>query len=697
MKSDTQIAREFAKRKAITNRGLRLQRDNSAKCDNFYAGNIMDYRAELDFPFASRQKLIVQFNLVQPYVNAVNGFMIQNRAKAKYVARIPDAQQQEFYSKNANSISDYIRSNARADQMESQQNRQVLIKGYGALETAMTYGEGYATRDPNGEIIMGDVTDDVGWDPMARGTNLLDARWAFYRKSYDIEDAKKLFDDEDAADFESDNSQQEDGYKYDPYIYPYDRSKYDSGDMQDMFDWNNQTDGTVWVSFYQWYEIETFYRADNPLKQLKNPMAQQVALKQMQAIADEPDQEDSMFRFDPTAPMLVFDADIKAKLEKMFEDLIKCFPYQRKVFYSAVLSGQKVFKSYRSVSQQGFTIKFKTGNWDNSNKIWTGMVNSMADPVKYYNKSLTEIMYLIASNSKGGWFVEEDAMDDIADFEAMANRTDGVVRLLPGGLAKVKEKKTQFSPSGYDGVLQTAQSALPLVTGIDPTFLGNSDNKLETAILQRQRVRQVVSTLASYFDSISCYQEEHARLLLDLMRVYAENNEGGIIRIIGEEGTQQFMQISKDAFANEYDVDIREAPMTPEDKEQQAQILSSMGDKLLAVGNQAGIVFYSAAIDNLPLEAETKKKIRDALQPAQDPRVAQLQQQVQQLTNQVTQAETTGVLARAKLDGARVAQIHTDMHKTAAEIAKTSAEIEQITIENHLAPLAEINKISVAA
>lgn len=403
-----------------------------------------------------------------------------------------------------------------------------------------------------------------------------------------------------------------------------------------------------------------------------------------------------MFRFDPEAPTLVFNADIKVQLEKLFEDLIKCYPYQRKVFYSAVLSGQKVFKAYRSVSQQGFTIKFKTGSWDNTNKIWTGMVNSMADPVKYYNKSLTEIMYLIASNSKGGWFVEEDAVEDISDFEATANRTDGVVRLLPGGLDKVREKKTQFSPSGYDGILQTAQSALPLVTGIDPTFLGNSDNKLETAILQRQRVRQVVSTLACYFDAIACYQEEHARLLLDFMRVYAENNEGGLIRIIGDEGTQQFMQISKDAFANEYDVDIREAPQSPEDKEQQAQILSGMGDKLLAVGNQAGLAFYAASIEMMPIEAETKKKMLDTLQPAPDPRLQQMQQQIQQLTSQITQAQVAGMMAKAKLDEAKAQESNALVHKTASEVAKNAAEIEQIEIENQLAPLAEFNKISVS-
>lgn len=697
MKSHAEIVREFASRKGISNRGLALQKDNSAKSDEFYSANRMDYREQLDFPFSARKKITVEFNLVKPYVNAVAGFMVQNRRMAKYVARVPQRQEQDRFSKDANAISDYIRKNTRADQVESIQNKQMLIKGYGAVETAMTYGDGYATRDPNGEVLMGDVTDDVGWDPMARMQNLLDSRWCFYRKSYALEDAKKLFNDSDEDDFDVADDRSETGFQYDPYIYPYDKSKYETT-IDSVYEWDNQHENSVWVYFYQWYEVETFYRADNPLASIQNPMVMKMALTKMQAIAEELT-DDSMFKFDPMAEVLTFDGETKEKLEDIFEDLLKCYPYSRKAYYTGILSGKKVFKAYRSQSQQGFTVKFKTGDWDNVNKIWVGMVNSMMDPVKYYNKSLTELMYLIANNSKGGWFVESDAIEDIRDFEAMVNKTDGVVEVQPGALAngKIKEKKTPFSPSGYDNILSIAGQALPMTTGLDPAFLGSSENKLETAMLQRQRVRQVVSTLACYFDAIGAYQEEHARLMLDLMKVYAENNKGGIIRIVGEQGEQEFLRISQDAFAVEYDVDIMEAPQTPEDREQQAQVLIAMGDKLMAVGNPAGAVVYAAAVEMLPLESEAKNKVLQSLTPPDDPRIAQLQQQIQQLTSQFSQAQLMDLTETANKKRAEAELTTAKIQQTAADIAKTSEEIEHISIENQLMPHVELSKISVSA
>lgn len=689
MKSKEQISRQFRNHQATTNSGLSRQRDNDWKCEAFYAGNSMSYRDWIEIDAPKQRRIPVQFSVVQPYVEAVVGFMLQNRSKAKYIARVEGQLERDFYSKSANAIKDYTMANARANQIETVQNRHVLVRGYGATETEMTYGEGYATRDPNGEIIVDDVTRDIGWDPAARKPNLLDRKWDYYRKSYNIDDALKLFSDSEELDFEGDYDDMGPPYHFDPSNPPYDKSRITT-DIQPPYEWDSKKDNTVWVYFYQWYEVEKFYRANNPLVNI-DPALRGLSLARMQTIADEYNEEDSMFTFDPTAEELTFDSKIKGKLVEQFGDLIKPVSYNRKVFYKAVLSGKKVFKAFRSLSQQGFTTKFKTGKWDDFNKIWVGMVNSMMEPTEYYNKSLSELMFTIAANSKGGYMYEKGAIEKIREFERKVNKTDSSVEVAEGAISegRIKEKKSPLATTGYENIIALAGQAIPDSVGLDPTFLGSSENKLETALLQRQRVRQFASTLAPYRDSEDAYLEEHARLLLDFMKVYAENNKGGLIRLLGEEGQQQFLRLSEDCFTAEYDIDIVEAPQTPEEKQEYAQIILGLADKYLSVGSPVASVLTMTGLKYLPLEAADKKMIMDALQPKQDPQVAALMQENQQLKSEQNRALVADLMASAQKKAA-------DAQKAGADTAKSVAETQRIRTETQLAPLAELSKISVS-
>jgi len=678
VKSDQKIIEEFKKRKGISERGLRQQLDNSVKCDAFYDGDMMEYTSDV---LIERNRIRgVQFNKVQPYINAVSGFMIQTRREVKYYPLIQDPAQRNDYARQANSLKDYVRRNTRAEQVESQGDTQLIIKGYAATETAMTYGMGYSTTDPNGEIIMDDITNDVRWDPMARKKNILDSRWVYYRRSFPWDDAKVLFDDKDEEDYDEgcyiDN---ETGYQYDPTLgQPYDRSRL----MPDV-EWDSKTNKTVWVYFYQWSETEKFYRAKNPVYALTNPLAIQAAMLKMDEIEALAEQEDSMFRFEATAEDLVFDEETKKRLEEAFEDLIECFPYNRKVFYTAVLSKNKVFTSYRSACQQGFSVKFKTGIWNNTRKIWVGMVNAMMEPTKYYNKGLTELMFLIAKNSKGGWFIEDDATDDVRSFENNIARTNAVIKLNAGGLAKIKEKSTPFSPQGYDQVIAMADNAVSDSSGVDKNFImQQSGSGNMTAQLHRQLVKQVTSTLAPYFDAREAYQEEQARLLLDFLAIYAENNVGGTIRILGDKGSEEFMQISQDPFAAEYDVKIEEAPQSDEEKTEQAQILTTMGDKLLAIQDPTGKQFYLKAIKYMPLDDEDKRELSDVLVPQQDPVIEQLKQQIAALTSEQAKLQAANIQATTKYTLAKATEAQANTQYKAAQTAETATDIDQKTLEN---------------
>ncbi|CAM5999257.1 unnamed protein product [Sphagnum balticum] len=690
MLSDAELIIQFKKHKKSSQRGLSKQYENFQVCQSFYAGDIMDYRDNIQFSnqLGMKKRAMVQFNKVKPYVNVVKGFMAQNRRKAKYEASMPESKKQVLYSMYANSMHDYCRSKNHADQIETQQDGDMLIGGIGAVETAMTYGEGFASTDPNGQIIKGKLDMmQVFWDSYARETNLLDARWAGYEKDYALDDALELFDDSEEDDFDSSTDAELDedgGYTWYARGGRYNKIKAAN------YDWTDERAGMVKVCFYQYTANEDFYRAHNPMYDFKNPEAVNLAALQLQQIANEDDtsEEADAFSFKPTAEILTFGSDIKAKLEETFGKHIEIFKFKRKCYYTAVISGSHVFCHYRSLSQSGFSIKFKTGDYDAKNKIWVGMVNSMKEPVLYYNKALTELMFTVGANSKGGVMVEEGAVEDLAEFEQKYAKTDAVIEVTAGALSggRIRPKREGYAPSGNEVLVQLSDAAISDSNGIDKTFLGSSENKAETGILHRQRIRQVCAALACYFDSITLYQTEDARLMLDYMRIWAENNVDGTFRILGQDGRNIFLKISADKLAADYDVQIMEAPQTPEEKQEYAQILTGIADKLLQMDPQNAKAIYAMAIKNMPLEAEDIQKIQTMLVPPQGAinpaQFAAMQKQLQNVMSTMSQLQMKAEMAKIAVDTAKATDLSAQSQERLAKAASDKADALRTTLEN---------------
>lgn len=701
MKSTKEIAAQFKRHKEITQSRLNKQYANTKKCQSFYAGDFMSYQDKIDFVSVrgEKKKALVKFNKVKPYVNAVKGFMAQNRRKPKYEARIQNDKLQELFSSYANAISGYCRDNANADQVETQQDGDMLTVGYGCTESALTYGEGYATSEADGEYIKARLDPlAVGWDPYAKSTNLLDRRWDYHARDYNLDDAKILFSRSDTEDFEEvGDADQNQNYEYFPYGGNYDKIA--------PLEWTDKEDNMVKIYFYQWYDIEPYYKVANPLFEIEDPQTVQAVDIFLSMLANDTDDD----HFDPRAEVLCFGKELKNEIQEYFgEYLGEIFEFKRKVFYEAVVSGESVFTAYKSISQQGFTRQFKTGDYDAANGIWTGMVNSMMEPVLYYNKALTELMFTIAANSKGGVFYEEDAVHDIEAFEANYAKTDGAIEVAAGAISgnKIKQKATPQLPTGLNDIIGMSDQAVTDVNGFDVTFMGSREFANDTASFQRQRIRQAMSLLACYFDSAALYQKVDARVALDLYRVFVENNQGMAIRVIGEEGQAMFMQLQTKQISTEYDIAIGEAPMTVQDKQEQAQILISIGDKLAMTDPAASKVVYAKAVELMPLDFTMKESIKEILAPEQQPvdpsYIKQLEEMVQQLQDEGRKASIAKTLSGAELDRARaqetlakIAAVEADTDKIRAEITDTLEGARNKALENDIILTGKYSKATV--
>jgi len=698
MKSKKEIIQEFEKHYKITKFGLKNQWLHHQECSAFYAGDYMNYRDEFAFGQGSSRRIKqVQFNRVKPYVNSVVGFMAQQRRKPDYQARIEEQGEQQALTDYTNGFSDYVRDNANADQMETRQDMDLIVGGIGVTDTAVTVKQGEPTRDPNGEILIERVDPlQVGWDPDAIHPNLLDSRWAYRAKDYDVDEALELFDAEE-NDFEP--AESDDGvenYEYNPY-----------GGIQDKigFEWSDPGRRMLRVYFYQWFEIENFYRIENPLLTIENPP---LGIALAQALSGvEIDEDEEMFRFDPSAEILVITKDTRKEVKEIFElfDIpFKPVVEKRKVYYTAVMSGKKVFSSYKSVSQQGFSLKFKTGDRDEVNNIWTGLVASMRDPQRYYNKALTELMLIIANNSRGGVLYEEDAVDNVQEFEARWALTNAAVRVNTGALSggKIQPKAIPAMNTGYEGILEISGNALSQVTGIDESFFGAIGGGNETAMLQRQRIKQATTSLAIYFDSITLYGKEQGRMMLSFMRLLAESSNGRIFPMDDGEGNQIYERISPDFFAEEYDMAVQEAPETPVQKEYYTQTLLNMAQAMQAIGDPRYLQMYAAAVKYMPMPNRDKQTIIEVLlgeqqigQQQLEEIIAPLQQQIQQLEGEQSQLQAANLAANVSKTQEEAEKIAVEARKTAAEIEGVLEDNENKALENDLIQAKEYTKVNV--
>lgn len=680
MKTDREIAKQFKKHLKITKDGLISQYQNTRECFAFYAGDFADMWvgvASTD-QFGVKKRSMVQINKVKPYVNAVKGFMAQNRRKPKYSARINGDKIQQVYSGYANGMGDYTRRNTYADQKETQQDGDMLTVGYGVMESAMTYTNGKSTTSPNGQIQMDRIDpESYGWDPYAKSTNLMDRRWDFIEEIYALDDALDLFQDSKEDDFESadDNklSGGEDGYRFYARGGRYNKIK------ESSLDWSDQETEMVKVYFYQWYEYETFYRCDNPLLAAKNPLIAAIFGQQLDLIAQSQKDPNDDFAFNPKLDIWTLDADTKEEVEKLFAD-IEIHEFRRKCFYSAVVSKEHVFTKYKNPGHQGFTRQVKTGDYDAKNRIWVGIVNSLKEPTLYYNKGLTELMYIIGSNSKGGVLIEEDAVDDIQKFEQQWAKTDAVIEVAPGAISnnKIKAKKEEYSLTGYENIISLMNSDTQDSVGIDKSFLGSSENKNDTAMLNRQRIKQVQSLLACYFDSATLYSIEQARVVLGFMRIFAENNDGSLFSIQDQNGKEIFLKISKDKLIDEYDINVEESPQTSEEKQEFAIVITGIAEKILPIDPTLAKAVYALALKYLPLDPEDQQAITQLLTPQggqiTPQQSQQMQQMIKQLTSLAAQAELAEKQSKANLNNANAKLATAKLDEVSATVTQKKAD-----------------------
>jgi gluconate kinase len=105
----------------------------------------------------------------------------------------------------------------------------------------------------------------------------------------------------------------------------------------------------------------------------------------------------------------------------------------------------------------------------------------------------------------------------------------------------------------------------------------------------------------------------------------------------------------------------------------------------LQVSPEKGMQVYAATLDDLNLDARTKRILRDVLRPQEqqvDPAyVKKLEDMLKQVTGQTQQAQMAKLAADTQLSAARAQEAEAKVKKTEADTVKAIEESQKIGVE----------------
>jgi hypothetical protein len=585
-------------------------RQEAKRCYAFVSGD--QWSSDDKSALLEQMRQPIVFNRTGPMVDAVCGAEILNRQEVRYVPReIGDVQTNEIIS----SASEWARDQCDAEDEESDAFGDTIICGMGWTETRMDY-----EMDPEGLIRIDRVDPFEMWsDPQAKKRNLADARFHFraqWRDRDELPDAwkKKIGEGETGSGDLEDATQGESGPGDD-----YERGSDETGSSGDKGGKRR-----VWIKHFQWWELEDGFK-------LSDPQTGRIATM-------DPDQFKSVVKMYLSNGMPPPES-AKLKMRK---------------YYEAFVAGDVVLEK-KPIACNAFTFHCVTGKRDRNTNTWYGIVRAMIDPQMWANKWLSQILHILNTSAKGGLLYEKGAVENPRKLLEDWAKPDSAIELQTGALGRgaVKERAPANYPQGLDRLLEFAVGSMPQVTGINLELLGLVQ-KDQPGVLEAQRKQAGYAILAVFFDSLRRYRKMQGRVMLHYIQHYL--SDGRLIRIMGENGNEQYVPLVRQNDTATYDVIVDEAPMSPNQKEAVWGMVMQMAPMLMKQGLPSAV--WSEVLKYSPLPSNVSSKISTALQEAgqPDPQAQQVQQMGQQLAMRKEAAVASKDETQAMLNEARAHQ-----------------------------------------
>ncbi len=544
---------------------------------------------------------IITINEISPGIDAIAGFEIQNRSEASFTPRLNDNDSKGFTDLVDVGVK-YIEHDSKAAFENSQAFKDMLVCGVGATDTRISYD-----NNVNGQVEVERIFPGfLLWDPAARKKNLKDANWVAVARIVD----RKVLEDEEG--------QGEDTLQYSPI-----GTSFDESEFLNYFDSTMHTMALTVVYDYQW-------RVKEPIIRIKNPFYDHLDSEMEDLIMNYAADAAKRFKFDLGDGILVFDkkkfSQFKKECDSLGIELTKQTAQKRYRYYRCQIKNNRVYDPEENFSQEGFSLKFMTGKFSETDQCWYGVVRGAKPGQRLLNQAISDYQGFLRTIPKGGVNIEVDAVPNIKSFIRTYPKSKSVTVYNSGALAngKVQPKLTPPMPPGLIEMVQVGGDTIMKCMGITPSLMGDMQSREMTGKLQGQLVRQALTTLADYFDAKKYYTIDQGRMFIDCLRILAENDPGRLIRNITGKGSEQYIPLLLDNIAAEYDVEITDVPQTPTERQDTFEKLLEMSGVLLNKPNPTDIT--PLMLQYAPLKKDELDQIQQAMQPPPPPPPDPLQQ-----------------------------------------------------------------------
>lgn len=602
----------------------------------------------------------LSFNLFSKYLDAVSGLQVANRMQVGYSPReLGDAKLNELMT----SAADWAHDRCNSGPQHSQAFRDMILGGMGWCETYVDIND-----DPEGKLMVRRRSPlEMWWDTQARGSNLDDARYVIRVRYTTTDVIEEMFPE--AADELGMH-----GMGIDPYETYGDSVIHDATNAWRYEGASNRGDyeeRLLPLVDYQWWERKPMVRVLSPVGN------RDVTPSQWRKLQPLLDRQGIPYRE---------------------------YKFRGRTYYRAFAASNLILASGESPYQEGFTHGVMTGKYDETRRGWFGIGRALREPQQFVNKILSEAVYILKTQAKGGLIAERSAFEDIDRAEADWAKPDSIVFTEPGAISagKLMPKPQSPIPQGFSQMLEFAMRSLPEVTGVNLEIMGMAGRE-QSGVLESQRKQSAMTMLQWAFDSFRSFMLEQGKQTACYIRDYMA--DGRLVRLTGDEGDAQYVPLIKDKLSFDFDVIVEEAPTSPNQIERTFAIMRELLPVLQAEGKPMPPEFWlhsplprrlaEAFAQQARPDPEQQQKAQQERDAAVQLELAEKQATVEEKKASVLEKQARAQIETAKLELERqripleVAKLQSDIARNGAEIRakqaatdKDRAEAEAQRIEN---------------
>jgi hypothetical protein len=626
MKTDAEILEQFSDHidLFLESNSVRSWRDETRQMYSMVAG--AQWTPEDAKERQRQNKPINTVNRMAPIIKAVSGFEILNRTEIAIRPRYdsPNAEEEA----DADTMSDAIevlQDDSDFHPMRSKADEDMLTCGIGATRTYFCYDN---PEKPFGELVVDRIFPGyLLYDNTTLNPNFKGASWAGEVEIVDSNELSKEIEEVTGRPSSLDTGLRN-SRKINDFLFFVD---------------NITTDNIDLVFHYEWSEKES-------TRIIKNFALTNQEDAALLALFDEFGEEHEIDMTDRYITMSEKQyREFKGALKQYTEEggldytqVLDPSKGERRKYYRARIARDIVLEASESWAND-FTIQYKTGYFDEIERVFYGIGRAMVDPQRLLNTGVSDYNSYLQSVPKGGMYVEADGLLDPQEFKDTRANEQSITLLARDGLSKMQEKSIPQVPGGLTDFIGLTSQLLSSVVGLPPDFLGQVQSGNMTNSLFSKIIKQSYTVLANFFNNNKTYMRRQGGLFLSAVNVMAENWDGLMLDKATGDGRSEQFEVSKSKFAPNYSVAVIERPLSEDDELERFQQLAEV------LGMNVDPQSKMALVQAWPYELEDKQKLMQLLQPPPPPPEPQPDPVMQQLL----MAETQEKIARAELSRAK--------------------------------------------